>query len=477
MKILKLMMVAMVVAVGVCAYGAPKKGAGAVRKAAPAKRVQTAAKKPVAKKPAAAAKAAAPMQSAYRRLPYVGAISADAATGKILFSDNADQKAYPASVTKLMTLLLVLEDVRAGRYKLDTPVTATADVNYSEPSWIGLKAGDVISVRDLCQALMVESANDAAIALGVKSAGSFTAFVERMNARAAELGMTKTIYYNPNGLPPKAGRRYPWKAFNVSTAADQLKLARRLVAMPEALRLTSVKTCDLIKTPTGFRVSVTRRTNEPLAPSTLAAGETRVKQMNNHNNIMRTDKLKILNPDGREAVDGLKTGYIDAGGSSITLTAQRGGKRVIVVVLGSATSKDRDSNARTLVMRALDAVAGPGGTAAVDKPAAVSPSAPAPSPVSAPAASASVASAPQKAGVPPADAGKSSVDAPQAANAATESAPDKRHGSSSLGWVIIGGAVLTGGAAYAAWSWLGKTDHDEWVYEDIPTDDSKNSGV
>ena len=297
-----------------------------------------------------------PVQTAHRRSPYVGAIAADA-KGRVLFSDHADAEAYPASVTKLMTLLLVLEDVRAGRYALDASVTATAEVNYSEPSWMGLKAGDVVTVRDLCQALMVESANDAAIALGVHAAGSFNGFVARMNARAAELGMTRTRYYNPNGLPPKASRRYPWKSFNVSTAADQLKLACRLVTMPEALRLTSVKTCDLIKTPTGFRVFVTRRTNEPYVKTALREGETLVKQMNNHNNIMRTDKLKVINPDGREAVDGLKTGYIDAGGSSIALTGIRSGKRAVVVVLGSSSSKERDAQASRLLTDALGAIA------------------------------------------------------------------------------------------------------------------------
>jgi len=315
-------------------------------------RAKTAAR-PAARPKAAAA--AAPVQNAHRRSPYVGAISADVKTGRVLVSDNAETPAYPASVTKLMTLLLVLEDVRAGRYQLTTKVVATADVNRSEPSWVGLKAGDAMTVGDLCQALMVESANDAAIALAVNASGSFNAFVARMNERAAQLGMTKTRYYNPNGLPP--GRRYPWKSFNVSTAADQLRLALALVKMPEALRFTSVKTCDLVRTPTGFRVAVTRRTNATLAPSQLAAGETLVKQMRNHNNVMVKDALKIINLDGREAVDGLKTGYIDAGGSSVVLTGTRKGRRVVVVVLGSSSSKERDAHAGRLMNDALDAVA------------------------------------------------------------------------------------------------------------------------
>ena len=336
------------------AFGAlavpPKKGA--VKPAAKAKSSAVAKAKPAAK-PAVAA----PVQTAHRRSPYVGAISADAQTGQVLFADNADAEAYPASVTKLMTLLLVLEDVKAGKYGLDDMVTATADAYKSEPSWVGIKVDEKMSVRSLCTALMVESANDAAILLGVHSAGSFDAFVARMNARAAEFGMKHTRYHNPNGLPPNPAKRYPWKAFNTTTARDQLLLARELVKRPETMSFTSVKTCDLVKTADGYRTSVTRRVNEPLKETQLAAGEKVVKQMRNHNNVMRTDKLKIVNADGKEAVDGLKTGYIDAGGSSVVLTGTRAGKRVIVVVLGSASSKERDQHAGRMMEDALSAVA------------------------------------------------------------------------------------------------------------------------
>ena len=314
---------------------------------------------PAAKKQAprrAAVRSLAPVQTAHRRSPYVGAVSADASTGKILFSENADAEAYPASVTKLMTLFLVLEDVRAGKYTLASRATATPDVNRCEASWIGIKAGESMTIHDLCMALMVESANDAAIVLAVNSAGSFDAFVERMNSRARELGMSRTRYYNPNGLPPNAARRYPWKSFNVSTAADQLKLARALLKIPETLAFTSVKTCDLVKTEGGYRVSVTRRVGEPNRTTELAPGEKLVKQFRNHNNVMVKDKQKIFNPDGREAVDGLKTGFINAGGSSVVLTGSRGGKRAVVVVLGSTTAQERDDNASRLLADALGAM-------------------------------------------------------------------------------------------------------------------------
>lgn len=289
---------------------------------------------------------AVPSTPAHTAVPYMGAISADA-SGRVLYSDHAEREAYPASVTKLMTAMLVLEDVRAGRYAFTDEVTATADVRYSEPSWVGIKAGEKMSVRDLLLALFVESANDAAIVLGVHSAGSLTAFIERMNERALELGMLSTHYYNPNGLPPDAVRKYPWKKFNSTTAADQLRLALRLVTYPEIFRFTSVKTCDLVKTAGGYRVSVTRQVNRPLRQTKLAPGETKVKTLVSHNNIMVHDASKIFNADGQEAVDGLKTGYISAGGCSVVLTATRGGKRAIVVVLGSAPVLDAKGRVKT----------------------------------------------------------------------------------------------------------------------------------
>ena len=278
-------------------------------------------------------------------------------TGTVIFEKNAHERYFPASVTKLMTLFLVLEDVAAGKYTLDSMAEATSDAYRCEPSWIGIKAGEQMSVRDLCLALMVESANDAAIVLAVNSAGSFDAFVARMNSRAAELGMTKTRYYNPNGLPPNAAKRYPWKSFNVTTASDQLKLALAILRHPEVLEFTSVKTCDLIKTKGGFRVGVTRRVNAPQQRTRLAEGEKLVKQLCNHNNIMVKDKLKVFNVDGAEAVDGLKTGYIDAGGSSIVITGRRGEHRAVAVVLGSSSAKERDEHATRLLCDALGALA------------------------------------------------------------------------------------------------------------------------
>ena len=287
------------------------------------------------KKPAPARRVSPPPvvrpgpQYAHRKTPYCGAISADAATGRVLFSDKANEEAYPASVTKLMTALLVLEDIEAGKYRLTDRATATPDVNRCEASWVGIKVGESMTIDDLLMALMVNSANDAAIVLGVHSAGSLPAFVARMNAKAASLGMTRTQYFNPNGLPaPKYG-----KEFNRTTAADQLKLALAIVKHPQIFKYTSTKVGE------------------------VKDGKGKPLRFVNHNNVMVKDKLKVINPDGSEAVDGLKTGYIDAGGSSVILTGKRGKKRAIVVVLGSSSSSERDDNARRLMEDALSALA------------------------------------------------------------------------------------------------------------------------
>ncbi len=295
------------------------------------------ARKPVRR--TASAATAEPVQTAHRRSPYVGAIAADAKTGEILFSDNADAEAYPASVTKLMTALLVLEDVKAGRYGLETRVTATPEVYASEASWVGLKAGQSMTVEDLLTALLVNSANDAAIALAVQANGTHASFVARMNARATQLGMTRTRYFNANGLPPNARRRYPWTDFNRTTAADQLRLARELLKNhPGVLKYTSIKVKSAAETP-------------------VRDGEGRPYPLKNHNNVLVKDARKVINPDGTEAVDGLKTGYIDAGGSSVVLTGTRKGRRAVVVVLGSSTSAERDAHAARLMADALGAIA------------------------------------------------------------------------------------------------------------------------
>ena len=275
-------------------------------------------------------------QTRYRRSPYVGAISIDADSGRVLFADNVDTIAYPASVTKLMTAFLVLDDVKAGRFSLKdlvvaSPTKTKRDIHLRQPSAIGLKPGQSISVEDMLAAIMVKSANDAAIFLAEKCSGSMSAFVNRMNEKARILGMKSTKFYNPNGLPPY--KRSKDDDFNVSTCRDLAKMARNLIKThPEILKYTSLKTCSL---------------NLP---------DQGVVKFINHNNVMVKNALKVINPDGSEAADGLKTGYINAGGSSVILTGKRGNKRAIVVVLGSSSAAERDNAAREKLEDALGAL-------------------------------------------------------------------------------------------------------------------------
>lgn len=280
-----------------------------------------------------------PPETAFRRTPYVGAIAVDAATGRVLFERNADVVARPASVTKLMTLLLCIEDMHDLKYDPTTRVTASVRCSREKPSVVGLKPGQSMTVDDLLMSIMVKSANDAAVLLAENSTakragreiqpGDLQAFVMRMNSKAKELGMKNTHYETPNGYPPPPGSKRP---FDTSTCRDLVKLARAVLRYPEVFRFTKTKLC-----------TVTDGAGNPL-------------KMVNHNNILVKDKQKILNEKGESEVDGLKTGYIGAGGSSIVLTASRNGKRAIVVVVGSQTSKLRDEHARRLMVDALDEI-------------------------------------------------------------------------------------------------------------------------
>lgn len=273
--------------------------------------------------------------------PYRGALVADAAPGgQILFSHHATDKAYPASLTKLMTFLLVLEDLRDGRYKLSDTMVGTVTAAREIPSKIDIRPGETATVHDLLVAIMVKSANDAAVVLAqnseAKRAGrneiisdDLPNFIARMNRRAAELGMKHTRYVSPNGLPPPAGSN---RGFDESTADDILILARTVLSMPSALSYTSL----------------------PFAK--IHIGE-RVVPLYSHNNILCGNSIaKITAKDGRNLVDGLKTGYIDAGGSSIVLTAKSSGRRVLVVLLGCSSVPERDAMARRLMLEALSAV-------------------------------------------------------------------------------------------------------------------------
>lgn len=283
--------------------------------------------------------------SPYVRTPYVGAISVNAENGDVLSEDNADGKAYPASVTKLMTAYLVLDDIQSGKLGLSDLVVASPertreDRHFRQPSCTGLRTGEKMTVEEMLKALMVNSANDAAIFLAEKCSGDVRTFVERMNAKAEQLGMKSTKFFNPNGLPPPPFARE--MGFNYSTCRDLAKMSVQLLKdHPEILSYTSIKVWEVTTMGKPF---LDGRTKQQI-------------RWVNHNNVMVKNRLKVVNPDGSEAVDGLKTGYIDAGGSSVVITGHRKDKRIIAVVLGSSSAKERDSTAANLVSDALTALA------------------------------------------------------------------------------------------------------------------------
>ena len=278
--------------------------------------------------------------------PYRSAIAVDAGTGRVLFADHADRTAFPASVTKLMTFLLVLEDIQAGRYALADRVAGSAYAAKMEPSKVDLLPGQTMSVEDLLYALMVKSANDGAVALAAHAAwihgggkgpvpaaapveDLVRAFVARMNRRAKALGMVSTRYESPNGLPPDLKEA---RGFDTSTARDLAKLCRALVKTDGALRFTSAAT------------------------RTVTAGNGKKLALATHNYFLpgSHDTKGYARPV--PGCDGLKTGYTMASGSSIALTAARNGRRVVVVILGSAGRHEREAAANRIFRDALDAV-------------------------------------------------------------------------------------------------------------------------
>jgi D-alanyl-D-alanine carboxypeptidase (penicillin-binding protein 5/6) len=246
--------------------------------------------------------------------PYIGAIALDAATGKVLFEENADVPGYPASCIKLMDLLITLEKVKAGKLSLGDKVTVTAQAARIGGSQAYLKEGEVFTLDELLYALIVKSANDGATALAIHVAGSPEGFVQLMNQRARELGMRDTVFHSVHGLPPSAGQQP-----DVSSSRDLAVLGRELLKHPDALRYTSTQV---------------RMLRQPPAPQL---------EMRNHNRL-----LGVV-----EGVDGLKTGYFHAGGFSMVASAQRNNRHVIVVVLGSTTKDIRDRKTKEMLARAF----------------------------------------------------------------------------------------------------------------------------
>jgi len=200
-----------------------------------------------------------------------------------------------------------------GRLSLQDPVTVSARAAKVGGSQVWLAEKEVFTVDELLYALMVQSANDAALALAEKVAGTPEGFVDLMNRRARTLGMTNTVFHSVHGLPPGAGQQH-----DVTTPRDFARLCREVLRHPEALRYTSTRERP-------FRANV--------------PGKTVVLRTHNH----------LLG--AVEGCDGLKTGYFSDAGYSLAATASRNGQRVVAVVLGSTTWKVRDAKATELIAK------------------------------------------------------------------------------------------------------------------------------
>jgi serine-type D-Ala-D-Ala carboxypeptidase (penicillin-binding protein 5/6) len=269
--------------------------------------------KPKAKSSASQPSANSPAKRGIARDPYIGAIAVDAATGRVLVENQADAKGYPASVLKLMDLLIILERIQQRQLSLQDQVTVSAKAAKTGGSQVWLAEKEVFTVEELLYALMIQSANDAAVALAEKVAGSTESFVELMNQRAKQLGMVNTVFHSVHGLPPGAGQQP-----DITTARDLALLCRELLKHPETLRYTSTR-------------------ERPFRPDSGA----KTVIMRTHNHVMAQV----------EGCDGLKTGFFTLAGFSVAVTASRNGQRVIAVVLGSADRKVRDAQAANLLAK------------------------------------------------------------------------------------------------------------------------------
>lgn len=236
-------------------------------------------------------------------LPAPSAVLMEASTGKVLYEKNAHEQRPCASITKVMTLLLVMEGLDSGQIHLEDMVTASEHAASMGGSDIWLEPGETMSVDDLLKATVIVSANDAAVALAEHLCGSEEAFVQRMNERAAELGMTKTVFKNCNGLDEDG---------HVTTAYDIALMSRALIAHEKIFDYTQVWMDE------------------------LRGGKT---QLVNTNKLLKT----------YSGITGLKTGTTGKAGSCMTATAERDGMSLIAVVLGCDTTDNRFSAASALL--------------------------------------------------------------------------------------------------------------------------------
>ena len=245
-------------------------------------------------------------------------ILVDSDTGRVLWHKKAQESFQIASMTKVMTSLLAYEDILSGRKNvtLSTPVKVSYAAQKIGGSQVWLDTTETFTMEELLKAVSIKSANDAAYLVAeYLGGGDVHSFVERMNRRARELGMLRTRFYNPHGLPGDTAR-----TDNVSSPEDMVFLARKTLQYPKLMEWASTVRTDFRK---------------PGSRGHLV--------IENHNHLLPGRRYPA------NGVDGLKTGIIKRSGYCVTVTCMRSGQRMIAVVMGYDSAKNRDLFTRQLL--------------------------------------------------------------------------------------------------------------------------------
>jgi serine-type D-Ala-D-Ala carboxypeptidase (penicillin-binding protein 5/6) len=243
---------------------------------------------------------------------YKGALLEDADSGRVLMAYNADMEWPPASMAKMMLLLVAQEQINAGRFSGNDLVRISERSAHTGGSRIGLKEGAVYPLRELMKAALVKSANDAAVAVAEKIGGSVEAMVRMMNQRAQELGMTHTEYQTVDGLPPR-----PAHDVDRTDAYDLATVARAIIRETNLLMWSSQERMEF---------------------------DNGACMLNNTNHLI----------GHFEGCDGLKTGFTYMAGFNVTATAKRGDMRLIAVILGAPSNTQRFAQAAKVLEWGFD---------------------------------------------------------------------------------------------------------------------------
>lgn len=236
-----------------------------------------------------------------RAAPYAD-IVVDANSGTVLHSTNPDAQRHPASLTKIMTLYLLFEQLEAGKLKLDSQLKVSEEAAGQNPTKLGLKPGSTLAVEDAIKGMVTRSANDAAVVVAEAIAGDEREFAKLMTRKAQALGMSRTVYKNASGLPDND---------QVTTARDQSTLGRAVQErFPRYYKYFSIRTFTF-----------------------------RGQSISNHNHLLG----KV------EGVDGIKTGYINASGFNLVTSVHRGNRYLVAVVMGGGSGASRDARMRDLI--------------------------------------------------------------------------------------------------------------------------------